>query len=75
MRAGLLDEVKRLSVEERIELTEAIWETIPADVGTDALPLSDAHRREIDRRLADLEARPDDGAPWPEVRDRLARRE
>ncbi|HEX3532059.1 MAG TPA: addiction module protein [Thermoanaerobaculia bacterium] len=65
----LLAEAVKLSVPERIELVEAIWDTIAADPAT--LPLSEAHREELDRRLKDLADDPDAGSPWEEVRARL----
>lgn len=58
---------------ERIELAGAIWDTVAEDAGADELAVSDEHRRELDRRLADLEAHPDAGNPWDEVRARLER--
>lgn len=33
--------------------------------------MTDAERRLLDARLADMEARPDDQSPWPEVKARL----
>ena len=73
MKSDLLDEAKRLSVAERIELAEAIWDTVAEDAGADVLPVSDVHRLELDRRLADLEAHPAAGSSWDEVRSRLER--
>jgi putative addiction module component (TIGR02574 family) len=73
MKTGFLDEVKRLSVEERIELAEAIWDTVAEDATAAEMPVSEEHRAELDRRLADLEADPDAGSAWPEVRSRLER--
>jgi putative addiction module component (TIGR02574 family) len=73
MKTGFLDEVKRLSVEQRIELAEAIWDTVAEDATAVELPVSEEHRAELDRRLADLEAHPDAGSSWPEVRSRLER--
>lgn len=73
MRSPLLDEALKLSVDERIELVEAIWETVAPDADTESFPLSEAHREELDRRLADLEADPEGGSPWEEVRARLER--
>jgi putative addiction module component (TIGR02574 family) len=61
----------KLSIPERIELVEAIWDTVAAD--PHAVPLSEDHRAELDRRLADLEANPEAGSPWEEVRARLER--
>lgn len=74
MNVELLEEAKRLPIQERIELAEAIWETIPEEANLETLPLSEAHRQELDRRLADFEANPDAGRPWEEVRGRLERR-
>lgn len=71
MKTAFLEEVKRLPIAERIVLAEAIWNTIPEDAGVSSLPIPAAHRAELDRRLADLEAHPDDGSPWEEVRARL----
>jgi putative addiction module component (TIGR02574 family) len=73
VKTGFLDEVKRLGVEERIELAEAIWDTVAEDATAAELPVSKEHRAELDRRLADLEAQPDAGSSWPEVRSRLER--
>jgi putative addiction module component (TIGR02574 family) len=75
MASPLLDQAQSLSVPERIELVEAIWDTIPPDASLEALPLSEEHRLELDRRLADLEADPHAGSSWAEVRARIERRE
>jgi putative addiction module component (TIGR02574 family) len=74
MKAKLLEEVQHLPVQERIELAEAIWDTVAEDADSAVLPVPAAHRAELDRRLADLEANPDAGRSWEEVRDRLERR-
>ncbi len=71
MNSTLLTEATKLTLVERIELVEAIWDSVAAEV--EALPLSEEHRLELDRRLADLAAEPDAGSPWAEVRARLER--
>ncbi len=71
MSSPLLAAARKLSVAERIELAEAIWDTVAEEA--DAIPLSDELRTELDRRLADMEADPDAGSPWEEVRARLER--
>ena len=71
--ATLLQEAVQLSISERIELAEAIWDTVAADPAN--IPLPAEHRTELDRRLADLEATPGSGSPWEEVRARLERRQ
>jgi putative addiction module component (TIGR02574 family) len=55
--------IERLSVEECLVLVEEIWDSIAA-----ATPLTDAQRAELDRRLADHEAHPDDVVSWEEVK-------
>ena len=58
--------IDRLNVEDRLALVEEIWATICADTG--AFALTDEQRRELDRRVADDEAFPDDVVPWDEVK-------
>lgn len=74
MNPALLDEARRLSVEERIELVAAIWDTFAEDANTAALPLSDSHRLELNRRLEDRQKNPAAESPWSEVADRLSKR-
>lgn len=71
MTSSLLEEATKLSLDERIELVEAIWDSIAHDAAADDLPLADEHRLELDRRLAELETHPDDESPWEEVRARI----
>ena len=73
MKSDLLEDVKTLTVAERIELAEAIWDTVAEDAGVDVLPVSEAHRQELDRRLEDLGENPSAGSSWKEVRSRLER--
>jgi len=67
--------IDQLNVDERLALVEEIWATICADAT--AFPLTEAQRSELDRRVADDDAFPDDVVPWDEVkakvRSRLAR--
>ncbi|MGH9867004.1 MAG: addiction module protein [Candidatus Polarisedimenticolia bacterium] len=63
-----LEEILQLSVEERIQLVEAIWDSVTPE----SLPLTDAQRQELDRRLAEFRKDPKVGRSWPEVRDSLS---
>jgi putative addiction module component (TIGR02574 family) len=74
VRAALLDEAKSLSLRERIELVEAIWDSVAEDADLESVPVPEWHREELDRRLARVESDPDAGSPWPAVRNRLERR-
>jgi putative addiction module component (TIGR02574 family) len=62
----------RLSIAERIQLAEDLWDSIPPE-GAD-IPLTAAQKAELDRRLEDLEREPDAGEPWEVVRARLYER-
>jgi putative addiction module component (TIGR02574 family) len=66
MNTQLLDEARKLSVDEQIELAEALWDNI---VERNAVPpLIDAQKAELDRRIDDHEAHPDDVVLWDEVK-------
>ncbi len=67
-----LDELLRLSVPERIQLAEDLWDSIAAD--PEALPFTEAQRAEIERRLAAHYLDPESAIPWEEVRARLHER-
>lgn len=69
MRSDLLADILDLSVAERIQLVQDVWDSIAAE--PEELPLTEEERQEIDRRLADLEANPGVGRPWAEVKTRL----
>jgi putative addiction module component (TIGR02574 family) len=60
-----------LSVAERIRLVEDIWDSIAAS--PESLPLTDAQKRELDRRWAEYQADPKAGRSWGEVRESLDR--
>ena len=59
----------RMSVAEKIQLVEDIWDSIvehPED-----LPVTKAQKAELDRRLKAHQRNPRAGAPWATVRARL----
>ena len=62
-------EILELSVAERIQLVEDIWDSIVAAPAS--LPLTDAQRQELDHRLDSLEATPEQGATWEVARARI----
>ena len=67
--SDMMREIRTLSVDERIELAEATWDSVEED-GEDC-DLTDAQKRELERRLAAYEANPDDVIPWEVVRRKL----
>ena len=64
--------ISRLSVAERIQLAEDLWDSVAADTGD--LELTAAQRAELDRRLADFGQDPGAGEPWDVVRARIEKR-
>jgi len=60
----------RLALEERIELVEEMWDSIAAD--SEAIPLTEAQCTELDRRIAEHDANPEDVVPWDEVRTQVS---
>lgn len=67
-----LSDLLHLSVAERIQLVEDLWDSIAAE--PEALELTQAQREEIDRRLAEHDANPESAIPWEEVRAALQKR-
>jgi putative addiction module component (TIGR02574 family) len=66
-------DIMELDVSERIELVQDIWDSVAAV--PDAVPLTDAQRQELERRLAEYHRNPDSGSPWDEVKRRITRPE
>jgi len=64
--------IDRLDIDERLALVEEIWASICADEAK--FPLTDAQRAELDRRVADDDAFPDDVIPWNDVKRSLRAR-
>ncbi|MDB5296749.1 MAG: hypothetical protein JWO31_2732 [Phycisphaerales bacterium] len=65
--------IDRLSVDDRIALVEQIWDSIAADPAA-AVPLTEAQRRELERRIADDDAHPDDTVPWEQAKAEMLAR-
>jgi putative addiction module component (TIGR02574 family) len=69
----VLSAANSLSIDDRIRLVEAIWQSIESEK---PMPeLSAAQKQELDRRLAEDDASPDDAVPWEvvdaEIRSRV----
>lgn len=61
----------RLTIEERIELVEEIWDGIAASVEASDIPQS--HKDLLDRRIASHEADPQAGVSWEELKAQILR--
>lgn len=64
-----IEDLLKLSVSERIQLVEDLWDSIAAE--QENVPVTDAQKEELERRLEEHEADPDSAVPWSEVRERL----
>jgi putative addiction module component (TIGR02574 family) len=64
--------LSELTVAERIQLAEDLWDSVAADTGD--LPLTDTQKAELELRLADFERNPGAGETWEVVRERIQRR-
>jgi putative addiction module component (TIGR02574 family) len=63
-----LSDLRTLPVAERLRLIEELWDKI---LPSEAPPLQDWQRQELDRRLDALDTGASIGAPWIEVRKRI----
>jgi putative addiction module component (TIGR02574 family) len=69
MKVMTLDQIKALSISERIQLAEDIWDTVVAEDAD--IELTEGQRGELDRRLVAYEQDPGRGSSWEEVRARI----
>ena len=63
----LRNQIESLSAAEKVELLDAVWESLEAD----ALSLTDAQRAELDYRIEHHEQNPSSVIPWEQVRGDL----
>jgi putative addiction module component (TIGR02574 family) len=66
MAMELTKKAKGLAIPERIRLVEEIWDTIAEE--NEAFELTDAHKRELDRRLETIAQNPGQGRTWEEIK-------
>ena len=64
--------IERLGTDDRLALIEELWAGIGDD--DESMPVTAAQRLEIDRRLAEHNATPDDVVSWDEVKSSLEQR-
>jgi len=62
-------EISQLSVAERIQLAEDLWDSILDN--QEELLLTEAQEQELDRRLEGYQQDPSAGSTWEEVKQRL----
>jgi putative addiction module component (TIGR02574 family) len=64
-----LSDILQLTIAERIQLAEDIWDSVAAF--PEAIPLTDAQKEELDRRLQTYAENPNEGVSWEVLKERL----
>jgi len=62
------NDLKNLSVDDRLLLIEKIWQTIE----NESLRLSDDHKKILDERMEDYRKNPNQGVSWDQVKSELS---
>jgi len=68
-KSQLRQEALDLSVEDRLELAEALWESV--ETASQPPPLPDWQRKILEERIAADDANPEEGSSWEEVKQRV----
>lgn len=71
MPMELTKQARVLSIPERIRLVEEIWDTIAEE--NESFELTDAQKRELDRRLERAKANPGKGRTWDDIKGEFMR--
>lgn len=69
MANELTQELLKLSIAERIQLAEDLWDSVAKDAAQ--VPVSESQLAELERRLERFSENPDATRPWEEVRKDL----
>jgi len=64
-----LSDILELTIAERIQLAEDIWDSVAAF--PEAIPLTDAQKEELNRRLQAYAENPNEGISWDELKGKL----
>lgn len=65
----LSEQILPLTIPEKLQLIEDIWDSI--DVDFEQIPLSEAQKQELDRRLASYQDLKHQGSTWEDVKQRI----
>ena len=65
-RSTALLQAKALSIDDRIWLVQAIWDSISAE--PEQLELTEAQQQELSRRLADHQVNPQSVVSWEDIK-------
>jgi putative addiction module component (TIGR02574 family) len=65
-----VSEILQLSVAERIQIVEDIWDSISES--PESLELSEAEKSELDKRLESYQQNPNEGIEWETLKKNLS---
>ena len=69
MNKDIMGEIKNLSVSERIELVEEIWDSVAQN--PEEIKLQEEQKQILDRRLDSYSKNKQTGSSWSEVKKRI----
>ncbi len=69
MNTNIMSEIMQLSVNERLQLVEDIWESIHNQ--PEELTLTDAEKEILDKRLDEFQKHPEQTVSWEEVKKNI----
>jgi putative addiction module component (TIGR02574 family) len=72
MKKVKVSDTLALSIPERIQLVEDIWDSIASEA--DAVELTEQQKKIIDERLKAYHENPEAGSPWEEVYNRITKK-
>ena len=64
-----VEQIKKLSVEERISIVEDIWDSIVES--NEKYPLTEEQKKELEKRLKAYKKDPEGGKTWEEVKKNI----
>ncbi len=67
-----IKQLLELSVADRMQLIDDLWESVAAD--SEVIPLNEAQKQEARRRLEEHRANPGSAIPWEQLRRELYER-
>ena len=65
----LSEQILALSISEKLQLIEYIWDSLVVDA--DKIPLTQSQKQELDRRLASYQNLENQGESWEVVKHRI----
>ena len=69
MQPLLTIDIEKISIAERIQLAEDLWESVLAD--PKSLSVTDEQKQVLDKRLEKHRQEPDTGSTWQSVKNRF----